>query len=753
LEGIRQTLPDLAQAIEEAQAQVAERDKELGESKSKTTVGQQELKRLAAASDQANLQLRKLMNELGSLEGKIKGLAATLDSNEGLTVGSRAVMEMASAGMLRGSYLPVGQALTVTPELALAIETALGGAVHDLIVPDEGDAKAAIALLKEKRLGRATFQPLTLVKGGWSNDDLHRLKRERGVVGIASELVDCDPSHRQVVESLLGRVLVVDDLDAGLRLPRNRAWNRLVTLEGEVINSSGSVTGGAHRHQGYGMIQRKAELAELEARAGQLQSQLKAGQKAISQNEASQRLVQSQLEAVSSEIKERSRELDEAKSWLASLTHEKQGTERSLARLESEKGQLKQPIETPSEPMPDLEQAQVERDQIMQALAARQADVQASLQRRQELDARTAQAAARVRECRRRLAHLQEADSLRSRRSGGIQEDRERLKAALAEAQGDLVKRQEEALTRTGEVDLAVKGRKLLVEETSRLAEEVRKAHEASAAFSATLHQVELAKAKAEGRKNAAIERLLEEYGLLPDEVSQEDLQASQTGEAPQRVHALRREIKSLGDVNLGAIEAFDRLSERSRELTLQVEDIETGRAEIEAGIKELDRLTRERFLATFSLLKDEFSRMFGRIFNGGEGSLELEEGENILDAGVEIAVTIPGKKRQRLELLSGGERALSALAFLFSLLKVKPSPLVILDEVDAPLDGRNVERFIAMMREMAEEMQFILITHNTLTIESADVWFGVTMQEPGVSTVVPFKAPPFARTQASLKG
>ena len=208
--------------------------------------------------------------------------------------------------------------------------------------------------------------------------------------------------------------------------------------------------------------------------------------------------------------------------------------------------------------------------------------------------------------------------------------------------------------------------------------------------------------------------------------------------------------------MNVGAVEAYDRLSERLDDLGNQADDVRSGMAEIESGVRELDRLTKERFETTFESVKEAFAATFRDLFGGGEGNLELAQAEDGLDSGVDISVVVPGKKRQRLELLSGGERALSAIAFLFALLKVKPSPLVVLDEVDAPLDGRNVERFVGLLRGFMPATQFILVTHNPTTISSADVWFGVTMQEPGVSTVVPFKAPPMTAAvvpDAYLKG
>lgn len=757
VEGILRALPDLEAAIAEAKGSEKVHEDTLAEIRDAAKAAQSEMKALAQRLEAAVQTGRRLGNEAAAMEGRIRGLAATLEAHEGLAQGSRAVLAAAAQGMLGGSYTPVAEALTVNPEFALAIDTALGGAANDLIVPDERHAKAAIEVLKANRLGRATFQPLTLVRPSYGSDELHRLKREPGVVGIASDLVQCSREHQPVIESLLGRVLVVEDIDSGLKLARTRGWSRLVTLEGEVIHSSGAVTGGASKHQGAGMVQRRAELTELEQQLAVIHRDLEKSRKVVAGVDGERAKLTASYEASQKEAAAVQEEWEQARAWTMSIVHEKQAAERSLAKLEQERTSLttEEPEGAAAGPSPAA--LQLQRDELMQALAVRQSDSQQSIARRQEQESRHSAAAQRQRECQRRVEILLEAEASRSRRSATLEGDRERAAQMIVEAEAKKVEAQAGCATKREELDLAIAARKTLVGEVQRSTEEAKKAQDAGAAFGETLHQTELHRAKAESRRAASIERLLEEYGIAAEEAAQI---AEEAGELPadaaSQVQRMRRELRSLGEVNLGAIEAFERLTERHAELSAQVEDVLAGQRDVEAGIKELDRLTRDRFVGTFKKLQAEFSAMFQRVFNGGEGQIELTNPEQILESGVDISVTIPGKRRQRLELLSGGERALSALAFLFALLKVKPSPLVVLDEVDAPLDGRNVERFIAMMRELSETTQFILITHNPVTIESADVWFGVTMQEPGVTTVVPFKAPAApvpGGGEASLKG
>jgi chromosome segregation protein len=741
LEGVQDSLPDLEEGVKEAQYNFDEFEAAVLEARKAITAARAELQQMQAEREQSASKTRKLLAEIAALDGRRRGIEATIDAHEGLTQGARAVLLAVEQGILTGEYIPVGEAVDVEPDLAQAIETALGNAANDLIVPDDAHAKRAIEILRNNRLGRATFQPLTLMRPQHGNDDLSRLLKEKGVIGLASELVSCDHAHRPVIDSLLGRVVVTDTIDDALRLAKTRGWSRMVTMDGEVVHSSGAVTGGASKSQTSGMVQRRAELHEIAADLRDLQTQLDRVTKLEDNFEGERQRITAAIEAAQKDADARQIEADEAKAWLLSLQHELTATQRSGQKLEAE---LKALGELASEAAPkiDLRKLEAQRDEIMKALAGRSSDADQSGARLEEADRRLGDAEARRKEAERRLHALVEAEDLRLRRSENLEPERERCRVQMAQSSQERTRFSAILEERMTELNLAIEAKKLLNAEAVELADQSRQAQRTAADCSDQAHRAEVARARADSRRATTSQRLLEEYGVSTDEAMAMAPTIELPPDAVSVTSKLRRELKSMGDVNLGAIEAFERLTERWTELNVQTDDILRGKVEIEAGVKELDRLTRDRFLTTFTRLQDAFGSLYQRMFNGGEGHLELIDPENVLDSGVEISVTIPGKRRQRLELLSGGERALSALAFLFALLKVKPSPLVILDEVDAPLDGRNVERFIAMMREFTTESQFIVITHNPTTIESADVWFGVTMQEPGVSTVVQYKVP-----------
>lgn len=739
LAGIEADLPRLEEAVAEAERSTEAADSELKSLASEVENANQALAELLSAEEQAAAQSRQLLGQIAALEGRCRGIEASIQANEGVAQGAKFVLDAAQSGRLRGSYIPLGRAIHADEEFAVAIETALGAAGSDLIVEHESDARAAIELLKSERAGRATFQPVTLMRPLSRHPQAESVAREAGVLGWASDLVECEPIHRPVVESLLGRTLILRDLDSALRLARKPGWSKIVTLDGELIHGTGAVTGGAFRSRGGGMVQRQAELDSLLVQVEELRRELST----LSHHDReTQRVEIEEARNVALTRKsEYEKQLSEARAWLQSLRHERQAAIAQQSRLIAESDQLLA-VDQARKPSAEVGTIEARRDDLTRQLAAKSSDAESAQTRLTEARRRAAESKERASSAQRRLAHLRESRESRQRRLAGIDPERIRIQESIAVVRAQVATLQTEIADRRAELDRISNERTEAADESSRLRDEITRVEQGIRAGADVLHNCELKRARADSRRSAATERLLEEYGIDPEVAIEKSAGIMLAPDAAEIAGRLRKEIKQMGEVNLGAIEAYERLTERHDELSGQVEDIEQGIAEIKSSIRELDALTREKFERTFAELQTAFSEVFVRLLGGGEASLELSQPENVLDSGVEISVTIPGKKRQRLELLSGGERAMSALAFLFSLLKVRPCPLVVLDEVDAPLDGGNVERFIRLMREFNQETQFILITHNNVTISSADVWLGVTMQEPGVSTLVPFRVP-----------
>jgi len=742
LKGIDSSIPELSQAISEAQASFDE----LAASAQAYT---DEIKKLESKlidirkDEEADAQsVRKSMAEKASIEGRRRGIEATIEAHEGLNQGSRAVLEAVDRGLIKGEYIPVGSAIDVDKDMALAIETALGGAVNDLIVDDQQDAKQAIEWLKQNRAGRATFQPIPLMRPSEVNSDLRRLLTERGVVGRASELVECRSKHRPVIDSLLGRVVVVEDIDVALKHARSQGWSRIVTLEGEVVHSGGAVTGGQQSKQSYGLVQRKADLTELARELVKLEKTIGEYDK----RSAARR--RAGMEAEAGIVKQRQSilaeqtDLKDARSFLQNLSDELKSTQRSRERLVNELDQLAK-AGSGEEAKVNVAEIEGRRDEALKALAAKSADAEQAEARLREAEQRLAQAQARSFTGRRRLQTAKETELQRHNRLLNLEPERVKIRVEIVQVerhQVDAVKAKNDAET---QLETAQREKRALLEKSLELSEDAKGARANASAIGDATHQAELNRTRFEARRATAVQRLMEEYNLSEEEALAQEGTHEVPADAQVVVNRLRRELRAMGDVNIGAIDAYVRLTSRVEELSAQKDDIVTGIEQVEASISELDKMTRDRFLSTFVAVQESFTQMFFKLFQGGEGKLALTDPNHVLESGIELEITLPGKKRQPLALLSGGERALCASAFLFALLKVKPSPLVVLDEVDAPMDGVNVERFAQMLHEFTDRSQFIVITHNPTTIQSALVWLGVTMQEPGISTLLPTRLPP----------
>ncbi len=383
------------------------------------------------------------------------------------------------------------------------------------------------------------------------------------------------------------------------------------------------------------------------------------------------------------------------------------------------------------------------RDQALKALAGKSADAEQAETRLRDAENRLAQAQARSYSGRRRLQGAVETEGQRKHRLQTLEPERIKARAEIVL----VMKQRDEAgkgkFEAEARLDLAQKSKRELLQHSMNQTEEAKAARANATAIGDATHQAELNRTRAESRRAAALQRLMEDYELTEEDALAQEGTHEVPPDAMTVVNRLRRELRAMGDVNVGAIEAYQRLTTRLEELSGQTEDIVTGIAQVEASISELDKMTKDRFINTFVAVQEAFSEMFQKLFAGGEGKLALTDQTHVLESGIDLEITLPGKKRQPLALLSGGERALCASAFLFALLKVKPSPLVVLDEVDAPMDGSNVERFAKLLHEFTDRSQFIVITHNPTTIQHALVWLGVTMQEPGISTLLPTRLAP----------
>ena len=695
---------------------------------------------------------------------RLRALEETEAAQEGYFGGVKSVVRAAQSGRLSGKYTLVADALRVPAHLDTAIEIALGASLQDVITDTEIEAKAAISFLNETRGGRATFLPLNALRDQEVPDGLRKAARQfAGVLGSAADLVDYDSHFDPAVLVLLARVLITDDLDTATRAARQidrRDWAKIVTQNGEVVVPTGAITGGSQGRPGPNLLGRKREI-------GELTQAVKTGREAIEGVKANETEAKASAETARLAVREAEAAITRFRDAVGEAERRAQAKTAEADRLAREAEALRQRMES----LRDSGDADRTREEVLaSALAAADRQDEGMEATREELQRRQAALAVRRDEAQRTARTLSgDLASLRERaRSLARDADRAHdasLRAALGvnertqratEAQAIIGAEDREAENRLGErerakvalVDAAAlllrwrDARQTLLAENFALGEKIKAATRAAGEQLEQAQAARLRAARLEAQAEVVGQRLLDEYDLHPESA------VALTGGVPvdkdtaQEIGRLRREIKGLGAVNAGAIEEYERLSERWRFLTEQKRDLEEAKDRLTAAIADIDESTRGVFLETFQKVSYAFSRLFSRLFGGGATELVLTNPDDLFETGIDIIAQPPGKKRQSLSLLSGGERALTATALLFAFLEVHPAPFCVLDEVDAPLDGANVEKYADLLRDFGRDSQFIVITHNATTMEAAPLWYGITMQEPGISRGISMKVP-----------
>jgi len=791
-DGLRERIARRKDDIAEADARVAARTAEvevarteaqaLSEALSAAKTAQEEAKRVLAderepaakkaAETVTSLGDKRAQHErqLAGQESRLRALEETEAMQEGYFAGVRSVLTAVSEGKLSGKFTLFADAIKVPEELETAIEIALGGSLQDIIAQKESEAKAAIRYLNETRGGRATFMPLDALRDQNIPQSLRQAARKfDGVRGSAADLIAYNDDVSLAVRVHLARVLVVDDIDTATSVARQieRDWARIVTLNGELVVPTGAITGGRMGRQGPNLLSRKREIAELHTavdsgreRSDALREQEKAAREAADQARVAVREAESAVQ--------RAREsVIEAERRVQGKNNEAERLQKEATQLQTRASQLAASGEADAIREATLSAAIEDADRTDESVMAsreeltrRQAALTVRRDEAREQSRTIATDAARLRE---RVSTLQR-DAKRAQ-EGAVRAtvSAEERRRRSSEAEQVIATEDAEAVLRATEREGAKKSlgealaevekwrerRQALVNENFQLTERIRLLQRTIQAALERGQQARLKAARVETQAEAIGQRLLEEYDLHPDSA------VALTGGIPldrdtaQEIGRLRREIRALGTVNLGAIEEYERVSERFRFLTEQKADLDSARAKLLATITEIDDSTRGVFAETFEKVNVAFQKFFIRLFGGGSTDLVMTDPDDVLETGIDILAQPPGKKRQNLSLLSGGERALTATALLFAFLEVRPAPFCVLDEVDAPLDGANVEKFADLVAEFGQESQFILITHNATTMEAAPLWYGVTMQEPGVSRGISMKVPEAATSPA----
>ncbi|QAT49768.1 chromosome segregation protein SMC [Caproiciproducens sp. NJN-50] len=676
---------------------------------------------------------------------------------EGFSQSVKAVMKEASRGALNGVHGPVSRLIRVPKEYAVAVETALGASMQNIVVGTEQDAKRAIGFLKDRNSGRATFLPLSVIKGRVLAEP--GLSGCPGFVGVASGLCSCDPRYQEILKSLLGRIAVAENLDFAVQIAGKYGYRfRVVTLDGQVVNAGGSLTGGSLAKNS-GLLSRASEIEALKKQAEELRVKadaaaqtLKAAAQEVSSEEAGLSASKGELATVQEERvhadAEHRRILADLQTAEKSAISLKQEEATANARLE-EQGKAVRNAQTESERLngqiealkTELEKAGGSRDEISTELDRLTADL-----KQIELDRLSARKDAQS--LRDTVGDLEKRSLGQKEKLGVLADQIKEIETSNAELNarierlgqeaGELRNQSKEAAEKADglnreRMELEKKSVELRASEREKSEEKEKIGHE--------LARLEERRNNLQKEYDEIISRLWEEYELTRREAEQEAEPAQDPKEAQRRLSELKSRIKSLGTVNLSAVEEYKEVSERYEFMKAQIADVEQSRDELKKLIGDLTGRMRDLFSVRFEQINRCFSETFRDLFEGGEAGLSLSEPDDVLGSGIEISVQPPGKIVSHLEALSGGEKALVAIALYFAIMKVNPPPFCVLDEIEAALDDVNVNRFAAYLRRMTENTQFIVITHRRGSMEEADVLYGVTMQEEGVSKMLEMPA------------
>ena len=704
-------------------------------------------------ADEAQERHRKLQMDENALNSRIHMLTEMEKVYEGYSKAVKLVMGEAGRGGLKGVRGPVAGLLHVPDRYAVAIEIALGGAMQNLVVDREEDGRDAINWLKRRDGGRATFLPMNAIRPADFRDKA--VEREPGFVGMGDAVISFDPEYAAIFSSLLGRVVIAEDMDKALAIARKFGRRfRIVTLDGQVLNAGGSMTGGSV-YRSAGILSRANELERLNTQRQGLEADLKqaAAQLADAQRELT--AAQYELDAATAQLRQAedgvlklTERWDHAQAYLADMNGRR-------AALAAEREQVRQRMEENSAA---IGQAKARIGELEGTAAALRAEAEAKSQGQTTLQGTLETINSQIAQVNARLAglegeraaleqNLSELERLREDLSGDTQarlamiaqfeEKNQQLAQQVAQAERQLQdlrqgsQSQNDAIRQLNEERLALEGQR------NQAGKDAREKADQLMRLQGEVSALDNKRMAAAMEEKQLLDRLWETYELSHEAAKAQRLEIESIPRAQRRIAELKRSISALGSINPDAVEEFQRVNERYTYFTDQRDDVTRAKGELADIIAGITREMTEIFQEQFAKINETFQEIFVELFRGGKAKLELEDPEDVLGCGIEIKVQPPGKALKTLSLLSGGERAFVAIALYFAILKVRPTPFCVMDEIEAALDDNNVVRFARYLRRMSDKTQFIVITHRRGTMEEADVLYGVTMQEQGVSRML----------------
>jgi chromosome segregation protein len=651
----------------------------------------------------------------------------------------------------------LGSLIQVEQAYELAVETALGPAIQNIVTDNEETASRLIDYLKATRSGRATFLPIASIKGRSLEERLQKqLMAMPGYVGVASQLVQADPDLRAILDFLLGRAVFSENLDQAIQMGRKTGYAcRIVTLEGDVVNPGGSMTGGFNRAVNAGVLGRGREIAQLQKEIDELAQSVASHEKELPGLEISMQEHARQLANLEKEAIEQTHLLVREETRLSSLAQENEKTAARQQMLRAEDEQLQSQALSIEKEIDrqgrEISQMETEIGVIRQSVQDQEGASRAEQERRDDLRETITDLRVSLHSVEESLQSAQEMNSRLEQEQQSFQSRLDRHRRVQRDARDDMsrltvaidvfreqVQKKEQSGTACGEETRRLGAEKQVLELSQvKYFDQLEAAAGTLASLQGEISRVDAKISRFESLADDVKNRLWEEYELTADQAAPWRRTPDNKGEAARQVTALKNSLKQIGPVNIAAIEENESVGERLRFMTTQRDDIESARHQLTSVIVDLAEAMKQQFIQHFSKINENFKTVFAELFGGGTAEVILEDEKDILSCGIEIRAQPPGKRLQNLLLLSGGERCLTANALLFAILKLRPTPFCVLDEVEAALDDANISRFTEYIRRYATESQFILVTHRKGTMEAADRLYGVTMQERGVSRVL----------------
>lgn len=756
LERERRNIVEAINAQKEAAAALEEKKRQIEALKGKNA---EQLKQLIIEINKTQEEYNQASNRLQSANSRLNMLTEMKNDYEGYQQSVKQLLKRcAGQSQIQKHICGVLAQLINTPkEYERALEAALGGALQNIVTPTEEDAKALIEYLRANNLGRATFLPVSAIKGKFlSPQEQASLRECAGCRGTASQLIKCPDEYREIINNLLGRTAVCEDMDSAIGLARrNRHSFRIVTLKGDILNAGGSMTGGSSQSRLTSLLGRTREIDETAQTVQGLKTQCSRAKDRLSELGREQKELQDQLSELERELHQAdilsTRDTERLDKLNGDMSQNQAETDALLLEGEQLKetlDELEKNISQINSMQGGLEQNSV---QAQEALTARQAEYNKQLIERDRLSETLTSKKIRLAELEKELSaalsglnrtqsEIKRTDELKARLEKEITARAAQLEDINTQSvqAGREVEKKKAALEREQERANAMdKARQELFEASKELQRKIKDLEQDALIASERRHKLELSLQKVDSDITVMEQRIWDEYELTyagAEELRQEGFKV--TG-AQTEISRLRRAISQLGSVNVNAIEEYVSSKERFESLTAQNEDLLKAEKDLNRIIEDVTKRMEAQFKEQFAVINGYFGQTFKELFGGGRAELRLENSQDILGSGIEIVAQPPGKALQLLSLLSGGERALTAIAILFAMLKLKPTPFCILDEIEAALDEANVYNFASYLRQFAEKTQFIVITHRKPTMEEADALYGVAMEEKGISKMV----------------